>query len=254
MITYLKLGRHGRLGNQMFEIAGTIGTAINNGHDFGFPEWKNHDHKTRFKSTEDIDIQKYFKTPLPPINPNCDYPEQYVPWGFHEFLAPDNISLWGHFQSEKYFQHCRPTIQKYFELKRPAALKGIEVQKNTIAIHVRLGDYDNNYHPRLNMEYYEPALAEFPANFPVLVFSDDIPATRHYFGNSVDYAEGNHYMTDLYLMTKCSNFIIGNSSFSWWPAWLSNNPGKKVIAPRRWFGPVCKADPKDIYAKGWIII
>ena len=234
MITFLRLGKYGRLGNQMFQIAGTIGIATKSGLDFGFPDWQNHDHKTRFKSPEDISIQKYFKTPLPKLDPHADYPEHGVKWGYHEILATDKISLWGHFQSEKYFKHCRPIIQKYFELKTPTSMKGIEVQKN--------------------MKYYEPALAQFPADWPVLVFSDDIPTTKHYFGNSVDYAEGNHYMEDLYLMSQCQHFIIGNSSFSWWPAWLKDNPTKKIIAPKNWFGPVCKADPKDIYAEGWIII
>ena len=40
---------------------------------------------------------------------------------------------------------------------------------------------------------------------------------------------------DLYLMSQCSDFIIANSSFSWWGAWLANKG--EVIAPKKWFGP-----------------
>ena len=54
---------------------------------------------------------------------------------------------------------------------------------------------------------------------------------------------------DLRLMLHCKHFIIANSSFSWWGAWLSNNPNKIVCAPKRWFR---SADEGDIVPKSWI--
>jgi HemY protein len=39
MVTFLDLGKMGRLGNQMFQIASTIGVALQNGKDFSFPDW-----------------------------------------------------------------------------------------------------------------------------------------------------------------------------------------------------------------------
>ena len=54
-------------------------------------------------------------------------------------------------------------------------------------------------------------------------------------------SKGNSPYHDLYLMSRCKNFIIANSSFSWWGAWLSNYD--KVIAPSKWFG-VNNADKK----------
>ena len=56
MMTFSKLGRQGRLANQMFQIAGTIGIAIKSGQKYGFPKWINHDAKDLLGSTEDIEV------------------------------------------------------------------------------------------------------------------------------------------------------------------------------------------------------
>ncbi len=56
---------------------------------------------------------------------------------------------------------------------------------------------------------------------------------------------------DMQLMTKCKHNIISNSSFSWWGAWLNENPGKIMIAPSRWKNNV---ESDDIYSKGMVLI
>jgi len=247
MVTYLNLGKYGRLGNQLFEIAGTIGMAIKSGHEFGFPQWINHDHATRFHSGEDINVQDYFKNPLPAVVPG-EYRVYNIRWGYWNVTVPDGVTIEGHMQSEKYFAHCSGRIRHYFELKK---LSDMVIPDNAIAIHVRLGDYDNAYHPRLDMKYYGKALRDFPLNYKWYVFSDDPAIARRMFGCNAEYIEDNHYMVDFYLMTQFKNFIIGNSTYSWWPAWLN---GKIVYAPLYWFGPAAKVTAKDIYCDGWIII
>ena len=244
-ITFNDLGKYGRIGNQMFQIAGTIGVAVKNGYEFGFPHWMNYDHAHRFKFSEDIDIQKWFKNPLPVSEPK--HPDYNIKWGYHDVSIPDNVSLKGHFQSEKYFLHCQDLIRHYFEFKQKD-----EDRCNTIAIHIRFGDYGGDYHPICSAEYYERALAYFPLDYKVLVFSDEPEKAKNVFPSSYEFIEGNHSIHDLMLMTTCDNHIIANSTYSWWGAWLANS--KQVIAPRKWFGPACKAVADDIYCKEWIVL
>jgi len=249
MITFKELGKYGRLGNQMFQIASTIGLASRHGYKYGFPQWINHDHASRFSSPEDVEIFAYFKNQLPPAG-EIDYPTHRIPWGYHPISIPDNVSLSGHMQSEKYFTTHHQVVRHYFEL---CELSSQQIEPRSIAIHYRAGDYGGDYHPRMKADYYQRALSLLPEG-KVYVFSDDPKEIKGILGNNHEYVEGNHYMTDLYLMTKCNHFIIANSTFSWWGAWLSTLPNKKVVAPARWFGPAAKVTPKDIYCDGWKII
>jgi hypothetical protein len=54
-------------------------------------------------------------------------------------------------------------------------------------------------------------------------------------------------------MSLCDDFIIANSTYSWWGAWLSQNKTKKVIAPVQWFGTgyTKEHDTKDLIPNDW---
>jgi len=255
MITFSQLGRYGRFANQLFQIAGTIGLATKHGYSYAFPKWINYDHKDRFGSTEDVDLQKYFVNPLPASDINLpDFP---ISWGYHpDMRIPDGVSLSGHMQSEKYFKHCKDVIQHYFAMKEEDSFEDF------VAIHVRLGDYDNQYHTRLDQSYYARAIEQFPPATKFVVFSDDplaaamIIATSTYASHSggLHAAPKQSYFEDFRMMKRCGGFICGNSSFSLMAAILSPAKKKKIVCPSQWFGPAWTPETKDLYPENAIII
>jgi hypothetical protein len=249
IVTFASLGLMGRFCNGAYQVAGTIGVARRNNADFAFPLWINHDHRDRFGSSEEVNVYEHFANPLP-LYSGPLLPERWVDWGFHDTVLTESVSLKGHFQSEKYFSHALDEIRWYLRMKDEPP------QNDYVAIHWRAGDYTDGegYHPRLTMDYYGPAMAEFHgAKF--LVFSDDIVGAKQMFGPSVEYYEGRDYLQDWKLLKKCRHYIIANSSYSAMAAVLSDAPDKRVIAPRPWFGKAhTQITADDIYGSDWKVI
>jgi hypothetical protein len=245
MVVFKQLGRYGRIGNQMFQVASTIGIATRHGFDFGFPKWQNYDQLERFGGGEDIDIQRWFVNPLPDMA-DGSYRDHNVHWGYHDVKIRDWTNLIGHMQSERYFSHCADTVRHYLKFANET-----EPMRDTVAVHYRAGDYGGDYHPRCTAEYYRQALDRFGGK-TILLFSDDPDEAYRVIGQG-EPIRGNHSMTDLQLMTKCDYHIIANSTFSWWGAWLSGSTN--VVAPSVWFGPAARhLETKDIYPANWTVL
>lgn len=262
MITNLSIGRYGRFGNALFQIAAVIGIARKSGQAFGFPPFINWDHKERFKSTEDIELDKYFLNPLPRLAGDFPYlQKKEVPWGYHDIALPTgNWDLAGHFQSEKYFKHCIEDVRHFFRMKKETGVANGSAN-GIVAIHIRRGDYDDLYHPRIGKEYYDKAISLFPKDSSFFVFSDDVPAAKKVVGmNSSKYVfvDDAGYIDDFAVMKQCNHFICANSSFSLMAAILSEAPDKKIVCPSNWFGPAWgdahKAMATDIYPENAIVI
>jgi hypothetical protein len=259
LVTFKSCGRYGRFANQAYSIAGCLGIARKNGFDFALTEpWRNHDG-LNFEPDLDIDVYKHFVNPLP-IYDGPELPQIGIEWGYHDVKLTHSCDLLGHFQSEKYFSHALEEIRWYMRVVDEPPLRDV------VAVHWRAGDYGeqktpqhpdgNSYHPRMALDYYEPAMNLFPSKTKFLVFSDDIPLAKKMFGNKVEYSEGRTYMNDFKLMKTCSSFIIANSSFSAFAAVLGESPDKQVVAPDPWFGGpyLGRISAEDIYNPEWTII
>ena len=281
MIGFDHLGNLGRLGNQMFEYAALRGIAEKHGYDICIPP---SDHE----GIENYSLHKCFNLDHIPTGfiDNKRYSMEET-FHFNNELfntCQDNISLYGFFQSWKYFSNIQDLIRKDFtfhdSILQPCKDMIDSVDGDPIMLHVRRGDpnltdprgFKWSYtqcgaqHPVQPIEYYEKALSKFDAKQPVIVFSDSVDwvkeqeffkPDRFLISEPEDkYADGSFTpYADLCLMSLCSHAIIANSSMSWWGAWLISNPDKKVIAPKMWFGPAyADKNTKDLYCSDWIIL
>ncbi|WP_293311986.1 alpha-1,2-fucosyltransferase [Pedobacter sp. UBA5917] len=157
----------------------------------------------------------------------------------------------GYFQNEDIFLKNVSSVKKAFtfpKLSGSAISIADEIfsKHNPVAIHVRRGDYLNlsisQHHPVLSVDYYKKGITELNKkleNVFFYIFSDDPVWCKSAFGflttNYKIIKETNTDWEAIHLMSICKHNIIANSSFSWWGAWLNNNPEKIVIAPDNWF-------------------
>jgi hypothetical protein len=90
----------------------------------------------------------------------------------------------------------------------------------------------------------------------VYVFSDDIPWCRANFPKNFIFVDIIDYLA-FDLMRVCKHHIIANSTFSWWAAYLNDNPDKVVISPKKWrkdLNDPSTCDPMFINPTGWILL
>ena len=264
MITFNYLGKLGQLGNQMFQYAATKGIATHLGYDFMIPD---HDeifddgigNKLRIEldGPFTIDCKRGMMSTRDVREPGFEFSQKLFD------RCPDNVNLFGFFQTEKYFKHIEDEIRDDFRFN--STIQGDcepivdELwEKGPIALHIRRGDFliNSGNHHNLTLDYYEKALSKFDADRDVVIFTDDpdwAKSQELFSSDRFIISEGNSSYHDLYLMTQCSDFIIANSSFSWWGAWLGK--GEKVIAPSIWFGPNnAHLNTKDLYPQHWQLI
>jgi hypothetical protein len=192
--------------------------------------------------------------------------------GYHEKIwnqIQRNTYVQGFWQSPLYFKGIEQLLKNDFKfnlnISRDKQLESHIQQCNSIAIHVRRGDYESskivqNIHGLCSLAYYKNA-TNFIMNKTLspkfYIFSDDIEWCKSNF----NWLPNAHYITnkdspayyDMYLMSICKSIIIANSTFSWWGAWLNINPNKIVIAPSLWFKNTT-ADELKIYPMDWISI
>jgi hypothetical protein len=284
MLAFNELGNNGRLGNQMFQYAALKGIARKMGYDYLIPPFNiqridNYSLNQCFKldSLTDSNFGILDRGNAPIVMERYFHYDEEL----HN-LCPNDVSIHGFFQTEKYFKEIETEIRNdfsfYDEILNPCK-EFISEYNNPIFLHVRRGDPNlvdargfkwsytqcSSQHPPQSLEYYEKALNEFDENQSVIVVSDSPEWVREQkiFSNDrflisepdEKYPDGSYTpYVDLCLMSLCSGAIIANSSLSWWGAWLQNRRGK-VIAPKTWFGPdYADKDTKDLYCEDWIVL
>jgi hypothetical protein len=181
----------------------------------------------------------------------------------------------GFWQSENYFKNVREEILQEFQLKAPLKNENALISKKmsevvSVSLHIRRmhglelpGQHHHKIHGGLDFGYYKKAIdivaAQHP-NLELFVFSDDIEWAKENFKSRfpMEFMSQNddaHNYLDLILMSHCKHQIIANSTFSWWGAWLNQNPEKIVIAPKIWFvDQEMNAQTRDLIPQNWLRI
>lgn len=182
-----------------------------------------------------------------------------------EVMQQRDSHLIGTWQCPKYFESQQQLIREVFNFNKPHDDLNLKFSteiaaSNAVAVHVRRGFYLEQSMSRSHMvidssDYYYKAfdlISQQVKNPVFYVFSDDIAwAKRNLKGGRfvfVSHNRGANSYLDMYLMSLCKHFVIANSAFSWWPAWLAPNQDKVVVVPKPW---VRESDCPSIYLGNW---
>jgi hypothetical protein len=261
---YCKL--KGGLGNLLFQVAGALSIAEQNNTNVSFYNLQeqlnylnlDNNYNPNLKHANEYSFLFENLITTPPTNfRKLDYPFNFCDKGLI-----DDVIIEGFFQSEKYFLNIRERLIKQF--KEPLLIEKLvdekysQLNERVTSIHIRRGDYlkNTNYHPIQPIEYYTKAI-ELVKDITdyFFIFSDDIDwCKNNLIGDNFIYIDGECDYIDLFLMARCKNNIIANSSFSWWGAWLNKNENKIVIAPHLWFGPMIGENITDLIPEKWVKI
>jgi hypothetical protein len=247
----------GRTGNMMFELAHGYAKALKYNRQFVAPYNHNvlHFRNNLFKKFDfynvnslDTETDTLVDSPFEysDIRPNEGRPTSFV----------------GYYQSEKYFEGYSEAIRSLYSPPLEFIQKTIKeypflATSTVAAISIRRGDYLNfpTRHPVISLEYIDEAYKSLPPHDILFVMSDDMDWCKENIKlPNVVFNDHTKFWDHegIWLLSLCDHFIISNSTFSWWGAWLSKSNNKVVIVPEAWFGPDITYNTKDIYCVDWI--
>jgi hypothetical protein len=260
----------GGLGNQLFQIFTLISYSLK--------------HKKAFYFEKSIPTRKdrpfywnnFLKSLVPFIKDGTEI-QLYREPNFHYNELPlisQSIKFFGYYQSYKYFEENKHSIEKFIRLEEQRnMLKNDYDFSNLVCLHFRVGDYVNlqHHHPLMPIEYYRNALQQLikttdKDNWTILYFCEDNDI--NYVNEKInilktDYPNLSFQKIDskyqdweqMLVMSLCQHNIIANSSFSWWGSYFNKNVEKRVFYPSKWFGYAqCNKKTEDLFPNNWIKI
>ena len=184
------------------------------------------------------------------------------------YRSSDNVYLSGYWQTERYFRDVEPKLRSEFTFRDPMSENAVPIYdeitaSNSVCVHVRRTDFlVNPLNGFYEVDYYRKAeelIRERVSNPAYFVFSDDMDwcEANLAFDGPTQFVSQDFgplkFRDDLRLMSACKHFVVANSSFSWWAAWLNPDPAKTVIAPKAWFADR-SLDTRDLIPEDWIRI
>lgn len=230
----------GGLGNQLFEVATTCALAWDHGAEPYFP-----DYIPLLPHSQDLHHVLFRCALYPPTTDiSCEWATPV--YGYQPIPFTNKMKLSGYSQNEKYFAHHRDKLIALFSPKdsdlQYIKNKYTEIlnHPHTVCVHVRYYFAEKPDDPAFRQydeEYYEKAMRLFSDQALFIVISDNMEFAKKIISTKnrqILFIEQEPSYIDFFLQTLCKHNIIGNSTFSWWGAWLNQNPGKIVVRPAKW--------------------
>lgn len=251
----------GGLGNNLFQLAAAFGYAKRTGRKcvIHIPSIERTFHQPQHCELYENTVFAKFERTTDSYNDKVDEDKKQC-FTYNDIPISDanHLHLHGFFQHQKYVDHVR----KEFLGSLVLPLENVATFPDYCFIHVRRGDYLRfpQHYVDLYTTYIPSAMALVRSKHPgvrFIVFSDDIPWCMQYNPfqeKDVHFCNETDTVTSLVLMSKCwLGGICANSSFSWWGAYMNENPNKIIIFPNKWYNGSDET-PIDIQIKGSIIL
>jgi hypothetical protein len=277
----------GGLGNNLFQLVNILSIHKKYGYDMIVPRITDRGNIGVYNQSTKLELEDLFDNKFNYVDgiAGDDLARKYgmnvyihndvhlskTDYSYKEVPLNDNTLYYGYFQSDKYFNGV--DISKELVLNREKVFFIRDkykdfFNKKTISLHYRLaGDRVTQvmqyYHKNISVDYYKKALEllEYkPEEYNVLVFSDNITQAKQLLepiDNNFHYIDnGNDNVLDFIHMSQCDYNIVGNSTYSWWSAYMNGNENKKVVvSEKEYFGPGYQYfNMKDIFPDKWIKI
>lgn len=265
-LTFARIGQHGRLGNQLFQISATIGIADSNNLTWGFPESISTTSAGRLFNLQGNSSLKVLRC-LEYLEENENTYNISLP------MIPANslLSLHGYFQSWQYFEQSAHSLRDFLQLD-PKLITSVKKEvpqvmlPNSVTLHVRRGDYEKlpRQYQLLDKSYYIGALSAIEDIDVVIIVSDDvvwckehlIPSIKH---NVIIPPPGDE-LFDFVLLHLGKHIVIANSTYSWWAAFLKVIYGRNfgvTVAPSKMFksgGVLSHLNRPSFFHPSWHIV
>ena len=269
----------GGLGNQLFKIFTTISYYIDNSQNYILYTVQDNGYRKYYWDT-------LFSNISHKVVDKIDITDKYVAPHFHYTKIPvftNDTLLEGYFQSHKYFEHNINKIRRIIGIDEHinnVLTKYPEYTINkTISVHYRMGDYFNlqMLHPVQKPAYYIEAFKTL-VNKGVDIYDYEIiyycekndndivnkynieinNALKVLYGKDLKYKKVTDDIPDwqqLLIMTSSKHYIIGNSTFSWFGAYLSSSIEPVICYPNVWLGPnYAGTITDDLFPDSWVKI
>ncbi len=186
-----------------------------------------------------------------------------VPNKFVELGFMDDVLYEGYFQSDLYLKNNKESIKSWLKPKDDISkscefiIQDIKTKLRCDISEIGVLHYRGTSYKNLNYDlpksWFDSAKNKLGENVKkYVIFTDDVEAVKNMWGDE-HLIISNNRILDFVVMFEFSNFIISPSSFSFWPAWVS---GKRVVAPKFWFGHSKRIwkPSEDIQVTDWLYV